>query len=56
MKIKLTKYEKELLRAVEAGEFVSVPNFEKSKKELQAYAKYTLELIAKGQHSSQRKK
>ena len=42
MKTKRSKEEKEILESFEKGEWVSVPDFSKRKKELMAYARNTL--------------
>ena len=54
MKLKLSNYEKQILESMKNGEFVPVPDFEKRKKELQSYAKHTLEMLDKKQHPSQK--
>jgi len=46
-KLILTKYEREILKAVESGKYEQVEDFEKLKKEMMKSAKYTLEKLKK---------
>jgi len=46
-KLALTKYEREILKAVESGKYEQVEDFEKLKKEMMKSAKYTLEKLKK---------
>lgn len=48
--VKLDAYEQEIEDALGRGEFVSVPNQAKRKKELQASARYTLALLKKNKN------
>lgn len=50
MKYKLNAEEKQILRDFEAGNFKSVPNLGKRKKELQESARYTLALLKKNKN------
>ena len=43
----LDKYEEDLIKALEKGEFVQIPNHEEEMKKYRTYAKYTLEKMRK---------
>lgn len=48
--VKLDAYEREIEDALERGEFKSVPNLAKRKREFQAAARYTLKLLRKNKN------